>query len=305
MIQTVLGPVGDQQLGLTLPHEHVLVGFIPDGKLSEKDYDRDEARQTMLPYLKALKAQGCNALAECTPEFLGRDPELLAGLSRLSGLHILTNTGFYQAPYLAPFVYQKSARQLADIWVKEAREGIGESGIRPGFIKIALSNGGPLPEIQRTILRAALLASAETGLAIMAHTIGGEAALEALGIMREAGFDPRRFIWTHADSEPDLDVHQRMADAGAWLSVDSIGWRPLEEHADLIMGLLARGLEGQLLLSHDAGWYHVGEPGGGEVKPYTTLLGEMAPLLKQRGLSQDSVNRLLIDNPARALAVRS
>mgnify|MGYP001357099835 FL=1 len=138
----------------------------------------------------------------------------------------------------------------------------------------------------------------------MAHTIGGEAALEALGIMREAGFDPRRFIWTHADSEPDLDIHQRMVDAGAWLSVDSIGWRPLEEHADLIMNLLARGLEGQLLLSHDTGWYHVGEPGGGEIKPHTVLLGEMAPLLKQRGLSQGSIDRLLIDNPARALAVR-
>lgn len=304
MIQTVLGPISDNQLGRALPHEHVLVGFVPDGRLTRADYDTDEVTRVMLPHLKALKAQGVHALVECTPAFLGRDPELLAGLSRISGLHILTNTGYYQAPYLAPFVYERTARQLADAWVLEAREGIGEGGIKPGFIKIALSNGGPLPPIQRTILQAAMMASEETGLAVMAHTIGGEAALEALGIMRAANFDCTRFIWTHADSEADTAVHRQMAQAGCWISVDSIGWRPLQEHADLVLALLSHGLEEQLLLSHDAGWYHVGEPGGGEVKPFTVLFHQLVPLLLARGLDQAAVDRLTIANPARALALK-
>ena len=113
MIQTVLGEISKDELGIVLPHEHILVGFIEDGKLTKDDYNREEVIRIMLPYLKQLAAAGCSTLAECTPEFLGRDPQLLAELSRLSGLHIITNTGYYQSPYLAPFVYEMSPEALA------------------------------------------------------------------------------------------------------------------------------------------------------------------------------------------------
>ena len=304
MVQTVLGKVSPDELGIVLPHEHILVGFIPEGKMGPEDYDRAEVVQAMLPRLLDLKAAGCSTLAECTPEFLGRDPVLLETLSRLSGLHILTNTGFYQAPYLASFVYDLDARGLADIWVKEAREGIGGSGIMPGFIKIALSNGGPVPPVQQTILEAALLTSRETGLVIQAHTIGGEAAMQALSIMKAQDFDPHRFIWVHADSEKDLAFHQKAAEAGMWIEVDSISWRPLEEHAFIVAGLLGLGLADHLLLSQDAGWYHVGEPGGGDIKPFTPLLNDFIPLLKEQGIKQAVIDKLLTKNPARALDIK-
>ena len=304
MIQTVLGKVLPDELGIVLPHEHILVGFITEGKMGPEDYDREEVVRAMLPRLLDLKAAGCSTLAECTPEFLGRDPVLLQTLSRLSGLHILTNTGFYQAPYLASFVYDLDARGLKDIWVKEAREGIGDSGVKPGFIKIALSSGGPVPPVQRTILEAALLTSRDTGLVIQAHTIGGEAAMQALSIMKAQEFDPHRFIWVHADSEKDLAFHQKAAEAGMWIEVDSISWRPLEEHLGIVLKLLDLGLEDHLLLSQDAGWYHVGEPGGGEIKPYTPLLTDFVPLLKGYGISQAVIDKLLTKNPARALDIK-
>jgi phosphotriesterase-related protein len=170
MIQTVLGEISKDELGIVLPHEHILVGFIEDGKMTRDDYDRGEVIRIMLPYLMQLAAAGCRTLTECTPEFLGRDPYLLAELSELSGLHIITNTGYYQKPYLAPFVYETSSEDLARIWIKEALEGIESSRIKPGFIKIALSNtNGGISPVQQTILKAALLTSRETGLPIQAH----------------------------------------------------------------------------------------------------------------------------------------
>ncbi|HHV97850.1 MAG TPA: hypothetical protein GXX37_15565 [Clostridiaceae bacterium] len=302
MIQTVLGEISKEELGIVLPHEHILVGFIENGKLTKDDYDRDEVIRVMLPYLQELAAAGCGTLVECTPEFLGRDPQLLAELSRLSGLHIITNTGYYQRPYLAPFVYNMSPEDLADIWIKEALEGIDGSGIKPGFIKIALSNkNGRISPIQQTILKSALLTSNETGLPIQAHTIGGDAIMHALEILTMENFDPSRFIWVHADSEQDLTYHKNAALAGMWIEVDSIGYRPFEEHYEMLKKLIEMGLLNQLLISQDAGWYNVGAKNGGNIKPFTTIFESFVPFLKEKGISQNIIDQLMIANPAKAL----
>ena len=89
-----------------------------------------------------------------------------------------------------------------------------------------------------------------------------------------------------------------------WIEVDSISWRPLEEHAFIVAGLLGLGLADHLLLSQDAGWYHVGEPGGGDIKPFTPLLNDFIPLLKEQGIKQAVIDKLLTKNPARALDIK-
>ncbi|NMB97247.1 MAG: hypothetical protein GYA02_11655 [Clostridiaceae bacterium] len=233
---------------------------------------------------------------------MGRDPQLLAELSRLSGLHIITNTGYYQSPYLAPFVYEMSPEALACIWMKEALEGIGDSGIKPGFIKIALSNtNGRITPIQQTILKAALLTSKETGLHIQAHTVGGETIMHALEILIVENFNPSYFIWVHADSEPDLSYHKKAALAGMWIEVDSIGYRPFSEHYEILKKLIELGLLNQILISQDAGWYNVGAKDGGNIKPFTTILESFVPFLRERGITQSIIDQLMIVNPAKAL----
>jgi len=232
MIQTVTNLISKEDFGVVLPHEHILVGFIEDGKLTQQDYDRDEAIKIILPYLKQLVDVGCNAFVDCSPEYLGRDPYILCELSRLSGLHIITNTGFYQAPYLPPFVYDMDVEALAQLWIKEAEEGIGESSVKPGFIKIALSkSNGRIVPVQQKILKAAIITSRQTGLTIQAHTIGGQTILHALEILKEEYFEPSKFIWVHADSEPDLAYHQKVGEAGMWIEIDSVGSTSYLKHA--------------------------------------------------------------------------
>ena len=138
-IMTVTGSIRPSEMGVTLPHEHILVDFIGADQIVPGRYDPEEVFQRALPHLQRLKAAGGQALAECTPDFLGRDPQLLRRLSKASGLHILTNTGFYGAAndkYVPRLAYSETADELALRWVQEFEDGIIPGNIRPGFMKI-------------------------------------------------------------------------------------------------------------------------------------------------------------------------
>jgi len=116
-VSTVRGPVDAAVLGTTLVHEHVLVDFVGADKVSRQRYDGDEAFRTVLPHLLALKERGDRTLVECTPAWLGRDPALLRRLSEASGLHIVTNTGYYgaaQHKYLPAHAFDESAAGLEE-----------------------------------------------------------------------------------------------------------------------------------------------------------------------------------------------
>src|SRR5664280_1821755 len=94
-INTVLDPVHPEDLGRTLMHEHVLVDIVGADRIGPGRYDGGEVRSVVLPHLEQLRSEGCRTFVDCTPAYQGRDPDLLARLARSSGLHILTNTGFY------------------------------------------------------------------------------------------------------------------------------------------------------------------------------------------------------------------
>jgi phosphotriesterase-related protein len=74
-------------------------------------------------------------------------------------------------------------------------------------------------------------------------------------------------------------------------------------HVELVAAMKRKGLLGRALVSHDAGWYHVGEPGGGRFRPYDTVFTAFVPAIAAAGLSTADVRQLLVDNPRRALAV--
>jgi len=301
-IQAVCGPLEPAKLGRTLTHEHILVDFIGADKVSPDRYDPDEAFRVMLPYLQSLKAAGIDSLIECTPSYLGRDPALLRRLSLASGVNLVTNMGLYKDPYLPAWAHDVSAEEIAAKWIAEAEQGIGPEGIKPGFIKIAV-NEGDLSDIQRKIVRAAAITSKATGLVIASHTTQGVSALQALDIVEGVGVAASRFIWVHADAEPDSGLRFRAAERGAWLSYDGIREGNASEKAPLVLEALRRCPE-QLLISQDAGWYHVGEPHGGDIAPFDWLPTRFVPMLLAAGATQEQVDQLLVANPARAFTIR-
>lgn len=301
MVETVLGPIEPARLGRTLTHEHVLVDFVGAERVSRDRYDPDEVFHAMLPRLLDLRAAGVATLVECTPDFLGRDPLLLTRLSEASGVALITNTGLYKDPFLPAWAHEATAEQLAERWIAEAREGIEGTGIRPGFIKIAV-NEGPLLPVQRTIVRAAGLTSLATGLRIHSHTTQGANALAQLDILAEVGCPAERLVVVHADAEPDFALHREIARRGAWLSYDGIREGNGGDRARLVAQALGEWPD-RLLVSQDAGWYHVGEVGGGEIVPWSWLPRAFPALLAAETADPAAWDRLTITNPARVLTV--
>lgn len=231
---------------------------------------------------------------------------MLLKLSELSGLQIVTNTGYYGArndQHLPKHVFSETAVHLADRWISEWESGIDGTEIKPGFIKIGVDPGS-LSELHRKIVKAAALTHLKTGLAIAAHTGPATGAFEEIEILKEYGVDPSAFIWIHAQNEKSLDLHIKAARLGVFVSFDGLGWSSSEEYVKLISNMKSQNLLHQVLISHDAGWYHVGEPGGGQFKDFGKLFTELIPALKQAGFNQNEIDQLLIINPRNAFGVR-
>ncbi len=304
-VLTVGGPVEPAALGTTLVHEHVLVDFVGADRVSPSRYDADQVFDVALPHLVDVRERGCRTLFEATPAYLGRDPALLRRLSEASGLQIVTNTGYYGAAsdkHVPAHAYRESAAELATRWTREFTGGIDGTDIRPGFLKIGVDSG-ELSEIDRKLVEAGALCHLETGLTIAVHTGDGEAALDSLETRRRQRVAPSAYVWVHAQNEKDREIHDRAARAGAWVEFDGVGWGPHGAHVEAVIDMAGRGHLGRLLVSQDAGWYHVGEPEGGTYRPHTVLFDEFVPALRAGGLSQDDVNALLVENPPRAFAV--
>ena len=303
-IQTVLGRVPARDLGLTLVHEHVLVDFVGAAEVSRSRYRTDDVVRAVLPHLREVKARGVQTLLECTPAWLGRDPLLLRRLSEESGLRLVTNTGYYGAAddkFVPAHAYTETADQLAARWIAEAREGIEGTGIRPGFLKIGVDRG-TLSAIDRKLIVAAARCHRATGLTIAVHTGDGAAAFDILATLKAERVAPSAYVWVHAQNEKDRALHVRAAETGCFVEFDGISPEALREHVESVADLVRRGHLGRLLVSQDAGWYNVGDPGGGPFRAYTLLLDEFVPALRNAGITDAQVRTLLVDNPARAFA---
>ena len=301
-IMTVRGEIAASEFGRALVHEHVLCDFIGADKTGPHRWDSDAVHEVILPNLRAAKAQGFDSFVDCTPAYIGRDPQLLRRLSDASDLHILTNTGFYKEPFLPARVFTMSADELADEWTHEALDGIDNTEIRPGFIKIAV-NPGSLIKVQQKIVRAAARTHRRTGLVIACHTGEGIAARETVAILRAEGVDPGRYIFVHADSEPNRDYHVEIAEAGGWVELDAVGWRPIEDHVALLKSARDAGIGDRLLVSQDSGWYYAGEPNGGNIRPYTYLVDDLIPAAIEAGIPREWIDEILTKNARRAFAI--
>ncbi len=279
--------------GSTLVHEHVLVDF--GGAVSPGRYDRDEVFRLALPKLEEVRKLGCRRFLDCTPNYLGRDPELLARLSGAAGIEIWTNTGIYGAADrkgVPAFARTESAAQLAKRFIAEARNGIG--GLKPRFIKTGVATA-PLDELDRKLARAAAIASRETGLTVASHTGRGLAALEQLDIFASEKVSPAKLVWVHAQNEKDHAIHEKVARAGAWVEFDAFREGHSDWQRECVRWMAAHNLLGKTLIANDSGWYHVGEPGGGNFAGYAFIYTGFLPLLEPLWRRQ-----LMVENPRRA-----
>jgi len=313
-IITVSGPIETEEMGLTLIHEHIMVDWIGADSTGQHRWERSEIVERALPYLEEVKEYGVTTFLDCTPAYLGRDPYVLKELADRTGLHILTNTGYYGSgnnKYIPEGAMNAPAKEMASHWIREFKHGIDGSDIRPGFIKISVEDEENLSGIHRNLVMAAGLTHLETGMTIVSHTGSDSPAMAQIRVLKEMGVSPRAFVWTHAQNGT-MTGYLQAAGQGAWISLDNIdggtsnkpdGTGNIAWFVKTLLELKDQGILDHILISHDAGWYNVGEKNGGNYRGYTDLFTKLIPQLEKHGFTKKDIDMVLKENPKRAYAI--
>lgn len=293
---TTLGRFEREQLGLILPHEHVFVDLRTPDQPGYGEADAADVIALMAPQIEAIKAQGVTALVECTTGGVGRRADIDLAVSRATGMPIVVPTGNYREPWIPQWVHEADETALETWMVGELTEGIEDTDVVAGWIKLSAGDDGITP-LEERILRAAGRAAVRTGAVIGSHTIRGEVVMDQLDILAEEGCPAGRFISIHTQEEKDFGLHRALVERGAWIEYDHVGRAPDADVLALVLRAIERGLDRQLLISHDLGWYDPAQPGGGVPRPYTHLVDWLLPALDKAGVPAATIGRLTRDNP--------
>ena len=306
-VHAVRGPIDAASMGTTLVHEHVLVDFAGAEVASRSRYDAEAVFHVALPQLQELRSRGCQTFFECTPAYLGRDPLLLRRLSEASGLQVVTNTGYYGAARdiaIPKHAYAETPKRLAARWTAEFEGGIEGTGIRPGFVKLGVDTG-PLSPIDRKLVEAGALTPPRHGPhAGDPHGRRARGPRDHAACSRGSGSHRRPTSGctprTRRTRRPARGPRCRGRGSSSTASRRQVS-RPTSVPCSIST---AGTCLGRVLVSQDAGWYHVGEPGGGSYRPHTFLFDAFVPALRAGGLGDAEIRTLLVTNPAEAFAIR-
>ena len=307
-VMTVLGPISSADLGPTLTHEHLMASATGADYDSTLHFDYEGQLIKITDDMKRLKDAGVSSIIDPIPMELGRKVDFMQDVSRASGVNVVCATGLYtdQGPFrgFPQYFASKSIDELEEIFVTEITEGVGPRKVKPGVIKCAT---GPhnVSENEEKALRASARAAKKTGVPITTHTTDGTMGPRQLDIFEDEGLDLRRVTVGHCSDSADLGYHVSMLRRGAYIGFDRLG---LENFVDdetkigVIGALVAMGFSSQIVFSHDnVGCMHGmrTRPMNPEKRRFTYLLESFVPELRRSGVSQDDIDRILIENPRR------
>jgi phosphotriesterase-related protein len=298
---SVLGTIAPEEMGITQTHEHLLLDAYDHYGGYEFVID-DE--QTIVEELGEFTSRGGKTICEVTLDECGRNPEGLARIARAANINVIMGCGWYREFGYPAIVEEKTSSELADVLVKEIEEGVGDTGIRAGFIGELGTGRHYIKPAEERVFRAGALAQQRTGVAITTHTTRwGTLALEQIAMLEEFGADLSRVIIGHLGDRRGVAHLLPIAEKGVYVEVDNIGYvdyQPEWVRADNVAALVEEGFTDRVLLSEDiCTLNHLKYQGG---KGYGYLLQTFVPMLQERGVSEEAVHTMLVTNPARVFA---
>lgn len=333
-VMTVDGPLAVAEMGVTLMHEHVFLDGAkswrcpchpPDpvlnegpvrleiiGELRMNPYmNRDNVSlddgDLALSELKMFQALGGHTVVDPTNFGIGRDPEGLRRIQRMSGLKIVMGSGFYLEFSHPDWLKAMSVDEVADFIARD----VGGTDDRPEIMAGIIGEVGVSKDFtaeERKSLRGAARASARTGVPLSIHLPGWERlAHEVLDVVEGEGADLGHTVLCHMNpSHDDLDYQTSLARRGAFLEYDMIGMDYYyadqdaqcpsdEENARAIHHLVDAGFADRILLSQDVFLKMMLTRYGGF--GYAHVLRHFVPRLKRRGVEDAVIDRMMVDNP--------
>ena len=302
---TVQGVIRPEQMGVTYTHEHLFLDAMDHypGYGYQLVIDDEEM---MVGEIQEFTSRGGRTICDVTLDEIGRDPVRLARFSKRTGIQVLMGCGWYRDFGYPPIVAEKTSRELADVLVKEIEIGVGDTGIRAGFIGEIGTGRHSIKPAEERVFRAAALAQAQTDVVITTHTTRwGTLAMEQIALLEEFGANLSRVIIGHLGDRIGVKNLLPIAEKGVYLEVDNIGYldyQPEWVRADNVAALVQEGFTDQVLLSEDICMLnHLKYTGG---KGYGYLLETFVPMLRERGVTVEQIHQIMVVNPARAFSRR-
>jgi phosphotriesterase-related protein len=301
VVRTILEDVPPERItGATLIHEHLSAGSTSDRPALQFYKDLD----LMSEEVKACARDGVSCIVDAGTLDLGRRIDALRAIANRSGMLIVAGGGLHLKDGYAPDAFKKSEEEIAEDFYKLAtaeRWGtIGEMGTGTAV---------PMDADERKVLRAAARLHARTGLSIITHVSDGCArcALDQVDLFESAGANLNHVVIGHLNDIQDQPTAAPLAIAkrGANLGFDHSGSPDdprLPEYVRTIMAVLEAGHEDRVCLSSDFGFLtqkYLRKNGGPGIAMVMTT---MVPRLRQAGVNDATLHKILVDNPRRALA---
>jgi phosphotriesterase-related protein len=313
-VETVNGPIDVDELGLTLIHEHFRATDEAARFQFPHLYDEQAEWEVALADANAVKGHGVRTVVEPSAIFLSRDAAFSKRVADESGVQVILATGVYTYDHLPQVLMNRTEDELAEIFVHDIEDGIQGTGIKAAFIKCAADEPGVTPNVEK-VHRAAARASNQTGRPIMAHSHPkSETGLAQMRVFEEEGVDPAKVQVAHTGDTDDLDYIERLLDTGCWIGMDRYGldiYLPTEQRQATVLALLEKGRADRMFLSQD--WcstldYFTAEveeqliPTAAPNWSMTFLFEQVIPDLKERGMTDEQLDQMMVENPKRWLA---
>ncbi len=307
MIRTVLGDLDRADVsGRILTHEHILCA---SGDMlhawGKRWLDLSCVEAAAVAVFSRLRdEQGVTLVVDGTPCDLGRSPELIRRVSERSGVAFVASTGLYHFPSV--LTCQRTAQDLAEIFIAECRSGMGTCDIRPGVLKCAVDGDGMTPGISKRI-RALAMAQRETRLPLYVHCrFVDNSAHEVLDLLESEQADLGGVVLGHATSRLEPDYLESLLKRGCYLDFDQCFAPKRDACAATVAELIRRGYGDRLLLSLDYSIYNdflapaltgLDFTTERHMERFAFLFSDMFSAFQKAGCTDDELARITERNP--------
>lgn len=303
-IQTVLEKIKPEEMGVTYGHEHLLFGPPPPVDAEDPDMQLPKV-DNAIQEVNYFKLAGGQSIAEMSTVEMGRSPEGLKAISKVTDVHIIASTGFNKGKFCDLYVADKSVDQISEEMVNDLMKGMDATGIKAGIIKASSSKDHMTPGEEK-IFRAAAKAHLQTGAPVSTHTEAGTFALEQIQQLTGSGVKPEHIIIGHLDRKLEWDYLHAVAETGVFMGFDQLSKEKYFsdfERILMIKRIVEAGHRQQIILSGDlARMSYWPSYGFGKGPGLTYILWRFVPWLLENGISKETVDDFLVKNPSKAFA---
>jgi phosphotriesterase-related protein len=312
-VPTVGGTIDSGALGRTLMHEHIFV-LTPDVQQNlVGEWDERARVDDALERLRGVKAAGIDTIVDPTVIGLGRYIPRIVTLAEQVDVNIIVATGVYTYEDVPNYFRHRGPgtgfdlpEPMIEMFVRDLTDGIADTGVRAAFLKCAIDVPGLTSGVER-VLRALAAAHSQTDAPVMVHTAPRHrTGLAVHQVLSEEGVSPDRVLLAHSGDSTDADHLSDLAERGYLLGMDRFGVDvelSFDDRVGIVVELVARGYAERMVLSQDASCYIDWlDPGLMEFMPnwhYLHVVNDVVPALLERGVTQQQVDAMLVDNPRR------